>query len=156
MNDLSTQQRKLTTQERHAAMLWAEGVDIDGTQVHTSKDIAKASGLTYQQFMMLKKRQDWLDEVDRLLVMQKANSARELMKAIPKAVKKLTQIMETGRDREAFQAASKILAIGGFSEHITVDLNTNDVAQVVRGGFGREELPDLTVIPIDGAQDDEP
>lgn len=158
MNELSAQRRELTTQEKHAAMLWVEGIDIDGNEVRTKAEIAKASGMTQGQLQLLFKRQEFLDELDKRLLQQKINSGRELMKNVPKAVNRLVKIIENGADREAFQAAAKLLSIAGFSDHVTVDLNPNDVAGVVRGGFGREELPEVDTIPmqtVDGDEDDE-
>lgn len=146
--------RELTTQEKHAAMLWAEGVDIDGNEVRTKAEIAKASGFTQGQLALLFKRQEFLDEIDKRLLAQKMHGGRELMKNVPKAVKRLVEIIEKGADREALQASAKLLSLAGFSEHFTVDLSVNDVAGVVRGGFGREELPDLTVVDVSDGEDD--
>lgn len=145
-----SKRRELTTQEKHAAMLWVDGVDLDGTETKTLAEIAKASGMTYQQFLLLRRREEWLEEVDRRLNERKKDCERLILKNLPDAVDRLVDIMQTGSEREARQAATTLLGIGGLSERRAVDVNFHqDETGVVRGRFGREELPDLTTISID-------
>lgn len=140
--------RELTLQEKRAARMWAEGVDIDGEPAVTKAEIARRCGMTHQQLSLLFKRQEFLDEVDKNLGALRIASGRELLRNVPKAVSRLVDIVENGQDREALAAASKILAIAGFSDHNILDVNVNDSAGVVRGGFGRsdEVLPDAIVV----------
>jgi hypothetical protein len=140
-----SKRRELTLQEKRAARMWAEGIDIDGEPAVSKADIARRCGMTQQQLYLLFKRADFLDEVDRCLGEIKIASNRTLIKSLPKAVDKLVDIMQNGKDREALSAASKIIGLAGG-----VELGANDLTGVVRGGFGRsdEVLPDPNVIDI--------
>ena len=66
-----SKKRELTFQEKRAAMLWARGIDIDGEQVNTKKDIATRCGMSESQLRLLFTRQEFLDEVDKHLTAQK-------------------------------------------------------------------------------------
>lgn len=134
---------ELTFNEKRAAQLWVEGFDVDGEPVRTKKDIAARCGMTYQALCLLFHRQAFLDEVDKRLGEQKNLGARMLMRTVPAAVERLSKIIENGEDREAVQAATKLLNIAGFSEHKTVDININDSTGVIRGGFRNPEIGDF-------------
>ena len=144
----------MTHQEKRAAECWVNGVDIDGKQTKTKKEIAKACCMTEQQVYDLFKREEFLEEVDKRLAMLRQNSGRELLKAVPVAVDKLKDIIEHGEDREALQAARTLLSIAGFSEHKIFDVNVNDAAGVIRGGFGRRRIKDAELIEISDGDDD--
>lgn len=147
--------RKLTVQEKRAAQLWVEGMDIDGAPVRTKKEIALRCGMTEQQLYLLFHQQEFLDEIDKHLGTQKNNSARMLMRTVPAAVERLGKIIENGEDREAVQAAVKLLSIAGFSEHKTVDININDTTGVVRGGFrNTEQLDDFVDADYEEVEDE--
>ena len=145
----------LSFQEKRAAQLWAEGVDVDGEPVVGNSNIAKRCGMTDSEFYRLRKTPAFQDEVDKRLGRLKLESARELLKSVPAAVRRLAAIIEHGEDRDASQAALKLLSMAGFSEHHTVDIRDTDATGVVRGGFGRElteqEMQDI----IDVSDEDE-
>lgn len=151
--DLEPKKKQLSFNERRAAQIYAEGFDVDGTPVTTKREVAKRCGLTDKQLYDLFKRQDFCEEVDKHLTTQKNNSARELMRALPAAVRRLESILEYGNDREAFQAAAKILGLAGFSEHKVIDFNINDATGVVRGGYRAVEP--LDPLPIVDAEYEE-
>ena len=140
---------ELTFNERRAAQLWVEGFDVDGEPVRSKKDIAQRCGMTYQSLMQAFRKQAFLDEIDKRLTEQKNLGARMLMKTVPAAVERLSQIIESGDDRDAVQAATKLLNIAGFSEHKTVDININDTTGVVRGGFRNTEFVDAEYTEIE-------
>lgn len=150
-----SKKRELTFQEKRAAMLWARGIDVDGEQVNTKKDIATRCGMSESQLRLLFTRQEFLDEVDKHLTAQKINSGRTLMQSVPKAVERLVKIIEFGEDREAALAAKTLLSIAGFSDHKTVDVNVNDAAGVLRGGFGKKMLQDADVIDVEASDIEE-
>lgn len=158
-----TESKGLTHQQMRAAQLWVDGIDVDDTPVRTKREIAQRCGMSEQALYALFNKREFLDEIDRRLTDMKARSGRELLSEVPKAIKRLVDIMENGSDREAFQAAAKILSIAGFSDHKTIDVNINDVTGVVRGGFGRNlpdgfsegSVVDADYEPIDDDSDDE-
>ena len=160
---LPAERKGLTHQQMRAAQLWVDGIDVDDTPVRTKREIAQRCGMSEQALYALFNKREFLDEIDKRLTDMKARSGRELLSEVPKAIKRLVDIMENGSDREAFQAAAKILSIAGFSDHKTIDVNINDATGVVRGGFGRN-LPDgfgegafveADYEPIDDDTDDE-
>ena len=77
------------------------------------------------------------------------------MQSVPKAVERLVKIIEVGEDREAALAARTLLSIAGFSDHKTVDVNVNDAAGVLRGGFGKKMLQDADVIDVEASDIEE-
>lgn len=131
---------KLSFQERRAAQIYANGFDVDGEPVTTKREVAKRCGLTDKQLYDLFQRQDFCDEVDKHITSQKNASARELMHTLPAAIRRLQKIIEEGSDREALQAASKIIGLAGFSEHKVIDVNVTNEVNVVRGGYRNNEL----------------
>ena len=139
----------LTFNERRAAQLWAQGFDVDGEPVTTKREIAKRCAMSEADLYKLFQRQDFCEEIDKHLTVQKNACARELMRTLPSAVRRLQKIIDEGGDREALQAAAKVLSIGGFSEHKVIDFNVNDTTGVIRGGFRSAEADFTDAIDAD-------
>lgn len=145
-NELSVLSEPMTK----AAFAWVYG-DDDGKPITSKAALARYVGISQITIAKYFDSPVFQDEVDRLLKMQKRENDRTLMRHIPAAMNTLIDIMNNAASaRDRYNAATKILSIGGYGDNQTLTVNVNDTTGVIRGGFGRQTIEKAeTVIDVD-------